>query len=120
MNKNISNYPEKNDRMPSCDDPIKRLIKKRVILAPMSGITDIPFRLMTKKFGCDLAFTEMIDINGLLHNNKSGGISKWSQVVFQVVCIQVEIIHNGRWLFLGKIGFRRGHFQNKYINFENL
>ncbi|MDP8258729.1 MAG: tRNA dihydrouridine synthase DusB [Candidatus Aadella gelida] len=70
MNKFTSSPPERNDCMLACDDPIETLKKKRIILAPMSGITDIPFRLMTKKFGCEFAFTEMIDINGLLHNNR--------------------------------------------------
>ncbi|MFH1837268.1 MAG: tRNA dihydrouridine synthase DusB [Candidatus Omnitrophota bacterium] len=51
-------------------DPIKQIIKSRVILAPMSGITDIPFRLMARKFGCKFTFTEMIDVNGILYNNR--------------------------------------------------
>jgi tRNA-dihydrouridine synthase B len=31
-----------------------------VFLAPMSGVTDKPFRLLARRFGCGLAYTEMI------------------------------------------------------------
>ncbi|MCM2265421.1 MAG: tRNA dihydrouridine synthase DusB [Desulfuromonadales bacterium] len=36
-----------------------------VILAPMAGITDLPYRLIMKRFGASLVFTEMISANGL-------------------------------------------------------
>src|SRR5262245_4671123 len=31
-----------------------------VFLAPMSGVTDRPFRRLVRRFGCGLAYTEMI------------------------------------------------------------
>lgn len=45
------------------------MIRSKAVLAPMSGITDIPFRLMTRKYGCGFAFTEMIDVNGIIYNS---------------------------------------------------
>lgn len=39
-----------------------------VILAPMAGITDLPYRLIMKRFGAALVFTEMISANGLFYN----------------------------------------------------
>lgn len=36
-----------------------------VILAPMAGITDLPYRMIMKRFGAALVFTEMISANGL-------------------------------------------------------
>jgi len=36
-----------------------------VCLAPMAGITDLPFRLICRENGCSLAFTEMISAKGL-------------------------------------------------------
>jgi len=48
---------------------IKKIIKAKAVLAPMSGITDIPFRMMARKFGCEFAFTEMIDVNGIFYKN---------------------------------------------------
>ena len=40
------------------------------MLAPMAGVSDLPFRLITRSFGAPLAFTEMIDINSLSHKDK--------------------------------------------------
>lgn len=37
-----------------------------VLLAPMAGITNLPFRILVREFGCALAFTEMISANGLV------------------------------------------------------
>ncbi len=42
-----------------------------VFLAPMSGITDYPFRQIAREQGCSLAFTEMVSVNGLLRKGKS-------------------------------------------------
>ena len=36
-----------------------------VALAPMSGITDLPFRVIARKFGCGLGFTEMVSADGI-------------------------------------------------------
>jgi hypothetical protein len=41
-----------------------------VILAPMAGITDLPYRLIMKRFGAALVFTEMISANGLFFNGR--------------------------------------------------
>jgi tRNA-dihydrouridine synthase B len=41
-------------------------IKNNVFLAPMAGITNMPFRMLVREFGCALAFTEMISANGLV------------------------------------------------------
>ncbi|OGV45567.1 MAG: hypothetical protein A2017_12190 [Lentisphaerae bacterium GWF2_44_16] len=36
-----------------------------VILAPLSGFTDLPYRVSARSFGCRFAFTEMIDAGSL-------------------------------------------------------
>ena len=41
-----------------------------VVLAPMAGVTDLPFRLLVKEMGCALVYTEMVSDKGLLHNNE--------------------------------------------------
>lgn len=41
-----------------------------VVLAPMAGVTDLPFRLLVKEMGCALVYTEMVSDQGLLHNNE--------------------------------------------------
>jgi len=39
------------------------------ILAPLAGITNLPFRLMVKSFGCALVCSEMVSANGLVHDS---------------------------------------------------
>lgn len=44
--------------------------KNKIILAPMAGISDLPFRLMCKKFGADIAYSEMISARGMHYSDK--------------------------------------------------
>lgn len=41
-----------------------------VLLAPMAGVTDLPFRLLVKEMGCGLVFTEMVSDKGLMYRNE--------------------------------------------------
>ncbi len=41
-----------------------------VMLAPLSGVSDLPFRLINRSFGAPLAFTEMIDVRAISHKDK--------------------------------------------------
>jgi nifR3 family TIM-barrel protein len=41
-----------------------------VFLAPMAGITNLPFRTIARRFGCRLAFTEMVSVNGLVRGSQ--------------------------------------------------
>lgn len=56
-------------------------IRNRVILAPMSGVTDLPFRQLAWQWGAGLVVTEMVASRELAHNHgeswarlKSAGI----------------------------------------------
>jgi len=51
---------------------ISNLLKssKLFFLAPLAGYTDLPFRSVVKKFGCDLTFSEMINVNAIAYNNE--------------------------------------------------
>lgn len=44
--------------------------KSLVVLAPLAGYTDLPFRSVVKKFGVDLTISEMISSNALVYNSK--------------------------------------------------
>jgi tRNA-dihydrouridine synthase B len=46
-------------------------LSSNLILAPMSGITDFPFRRLAKEKGCGLVFTEMVSAEGLLRKRES-------------------------------------------------
>jgi tRNA-dihydrouridine synthase B len=43
--------------------------KPLVVLAPLAGYTDLPFRNVVKKFGADLTISEMISSNALVYNS---------------------------------------------------
>lgn len=45
--------------------------KDKIILAPMAGICDLPFRLLCKEQGCDIVYTEMVSAKGMFYNNKN-------------------------------------------------
>jgi nifR3 family TIM-barrel protein len=49
-------------------------INGNLILAPMAGVTDLPFRLLCKEQGADLIYTEMVSAKGILYNNKNTDI----------------------------------------------
>lgn len=46
-------------------------LDNNIILAPMAGISDLPYRLIMKRFGAGLVFTEMISANGLFFNGEA-------------------------------------------------
>ncbi len=45
-------------------------IENNVFLAPMAGITDLPFRLMCKKYGAGLVYTEMVSSKALFYGDE--------------------------------------------------
>lgn len=42
------------------------MLKNNVILAPMAGVTDGPFRLLAREMGCALVYTEMVSAKGVI------------------------------------------------------
>ena len=40
-----------------------------LVLAPMAGITDLPFRLICRRLGCAMTVSEMVSAKGLLYKN---------------------------------------------------
>ena len=45
-------------------------LKNSLFLAPMVDVTDVAFRLLCRKYGAAMAYTEMIYINAILHENE--------------------------------------------------
>lgn len=43
----------------------------KLILAPMAGVTDLPFRLLCKEQGCDILYTEMVSAKAILYKNRN-------------------------------------------------
>ncbi|MBP9996372.1 MAG: tRNA dihydrouridine synthase DusB [Lachnospiraceae bacterium] len=46
-------------------------LKDNIILAPMAGVTDLPFRLLCARYGSALQCMEMVSAKAILHNNKN-------------------------------------------------
>ena len=46
-------------------------LKNNIVLAPMAGITDLPFRLIMRRYGVGLAFSEMVSANGLVRAGRN-------------------------------------------------
>lgn len=44
------------------------VVEPALVLAPMAGVTNAPFRLLAKEQGCRLVISEMISARGLLYN----------------------------------------------------
>ncbi len=49
-------------------------IKNRVCVAPMAGITDLPYRLILKEMGASLLTTELVSAKGIYYNNPNNKI----------------------------------------------
>lgn len=46
-------------------------LDNRVILAPMAGVTDLPFRLLCREMGAGLVCMEMVSAKAIYYNNKN-------------------------------------------------
>ena len=45
-------------------------LENNILLAPMAGITDLPFRKIAKKYGPALVYTEMVSSKAIFHNDE--------------------------------------------------
>ena len=46
------------------------ILKNNLVVAPMAGVTDRPFRQLCKKLGAGLAVSEMVTSNSLLYGSE--------------------------------------------------
>ncbi|MCR5102997.1 MAG: tRNA dihydrouridine synthase DusB [Eubacterium sp.] len=49
---------------------MNELFTNKLILGPMAGITDLPFRILCKEQGADVMITEMVSAKGLYYNSR--------------------------------------------------
>lgn len=45
-------------------------IDKAIVLAPMEDVTDLPFRVICKRLGADIVYTEFVNSEGLIRDSK--------------------------------------------------
>ena len=48
--------------------------QNNVFLAPMAGVTDLPFRILCKEQNCGMVYTEMVSAKGLQYDNEKTGM----------------------------------------------
>jgi tRNA-dihydrouridine synthase B len=46
-------------------------LQNNIFLAPMAGISDLPYRRLMKRFGAGLVFSEMVSANGLIRDGRA-------------------------------------------------
>ncbi len=46
-------------------------LENNVFLAPMAGVTDLPFRILCKEMGCGMVYSEMVSAKGILYGNEN-------------------------------------------------
>lgn len=46
-------------------------LANNILLSPMAGVTDMAFRVLCKRQGCGLTYTEMVSAKGLYYNNEN-------------------------------------------------
>jgi nifR3 family TIM-barrel protein len=46
-------------------------IASSCILSPLASVSDLPFRLINRRLGCEVAFTEMVSARALIYENKT-------------------------------------------------
>ena len=69
------------------------------ILAPMAGVTDLPFRLLCKEQGAGLLCMEMISAKALLYKNKN------TKALLKIHPEAVSYTHLFRYLRLERLQF---------------
>ncbi|NLJ83833.1 MAG: tRNA dihydrouridine synthase DusB [Halanaerobiaceae bacterium] len=45
-------------------------LKVPIVLAPMAGVTDLPYRNIIRKMGCELVYSEMVSSRGLVYGSE--------------------------------------------------
>ncbi len=45
------------------------LLENNILMAPMAGVSDMPFRVLCHEQGCGLVYTEMVSAKAIMYNN---------------------------------------------------
>jgi tRNA-dihydrouridine synthase B len=64
-------------------------LQSNLILAPMAGVSDLPFRKLNHKFGCELAFIEMINARCLGHKSKKTALMMSTDKIDKPLGVQI-------------------------------
>ena len=65
-------------------------LKNNILLAPMAGITDLPFRLICEKFEPGLVCTEMVSSKAIYYDDENGKLSDSIQIPYNNFSVEVK------------------------------
>lgn len=88
-------------------------IDNKVFLAPMAGVTDLPFRLLCKEMDCGLLYTEMINAKAVCYDDdNTKSMLKMNQkehpVNIQIFGSEVE--------YMGKAAYILNDYPNELLD----
>ena len=64
-------------------------LPNRVFLAPMAGVTDMPFRILCKEQGCGLVYSEMVSSRGMNHQDEKSEKLTWINEAEMPAAVQI-------------------------------
>ena len=75
--------------MISRNNNMKLDFNQKIILGPMAGVTDLPFRILCKEQGADVCITEMVSAKGLMYGSKKTDLLLKTSALEKPVGIQL-------------------------------
>lgn len=88
-------------------------VENEVFLAPMAGVTDLPFRLICKELGCGLLYTEMINAKALCYDDKN--TKKMLNILDEEHPVAVQIF-GSEPEFMGKVAQILNDYPNEILD----
>ncbi len=64
-------------------------LSNHLLLAPLAGVSDLPYRLIMRRYGVGLAFTEMISANGLIRAGRNSEALLYSTAADRPLGVQI-------------------------------
>mgnify|MGYP001654572887 CR=1 FL=1 len=64
-----------------------------VLLAPLAGVTDLPYRRLCRELGCDFTYTEMVSAKGLRYGAAATAAEDRCTIDHVANAISVETVH---------------------------
>lgn len=88
-------------------------VENEVFLAPMAGVTDLPFRLICKELGCGILYTEMINAKALCYDDKN--TKKMLNILDEEHPVAVQIF-GSEPEFMGKVAQILNDYPNEILD----
>lgn len=68
---------------------MKSFYQNKIILAPMAGVSDLPFRLICREYGADIVYSEMVSAKGIHFKDKKTNLLLETSEQEQPLVVQI-------------------------------